>query len=169
MSDEETDLQTLAEEVARRMLGRQSPMVEQGSSWEENTIITHANYFLAMLQRRGYKVTSTFVDANGWRCTCNIKDTHINSYYIREEFFMYETVATVAARLDLYLPPGQHHVMCGRCKESLLYDAQPRVAGNIVNGGYRAVKLGPASNFLSHCPRCKIALGPETVEEIYDG
>lgn len=170
-----------AERLAKEMLSHYGKQ-----SWDEHfkvdnsanhILVKSVDEFVAMASRRGYRPVSE-MDEQGWLCWLNSEYT--GRSYVRESFFFYETVATVAERLDKWYGAGQHHVCCIQCKEPLLSTFEEyRVPDGMNDLGmfrcaipkvvYRSAKAGPDSEVLSVCPGCGLDfIEPMPVEEIKD-
>lgn len=84
----------------------------------KHILVKDAQQFIAMAERRGYGPAHEERDEQGWLCWLN--SDYVGRCYIREDFFLYQTVAVVANEFDKWFGDLQHHVCCGQCKEPLL-------------------------------------------------
>lgn len=130
-------------------------------------LVTGADQFTAMLQRRGYTVRSEqgehgmlyWVECEGVPCAFN------------EHFFLYETVASVADALDRWLGGSRRHVQCAQCGTPLLYSAKYVDEQQQCLKWYGCQPIGAAHGYdwLERCPGCGIAFDyPPPVKEIED-
>lgn len=139
----------------------------------KHILVKDAQQFIAMLIRRGYDGIQEETDEHGWLCWLNSEYT--GRSFVRESFFLYETVATVAERLDKWYGAGQHHMCCIQCKEPLLVTAKyvDEDQQALKWYGCRSPKAGPQSAILDVCPGCGIEFGgergyPPPLKEIKD-
>lgn len=116
--------------------------------------------FTKMLERRGFDSIANYLDKNGWSCTAWSGGVQA---MFAESFFMYETVAEVARRLDQFA--GQHH-MQHDCGFPLLREAKN--TRDRATLAYRAASAGPASKSLLECPQCQQYIQDDSVKEIND-
>lgn len=125
--------------------------------------VKDARQFTAMVLRRGYGPVDEEKDEHGllWWLNSN----YTGRTYVRESFFLYETVAAVVERFDQWFGAGQHH-MQHDCGFPLLRESKN--TGDHETLAYRSARSGPTSKSLLACPQCEQYVQDDSVQEIRD-
>lgn len=122
----------------------------------KHIFVKDAQQVIAMFKRRGYSGMKEEIDDQGWLCW--IDSEYVGRCYVRESFYLYETVAAVSEKIDKWFGNGWKHMQCIQCGTPLLasfkWVDEPGVA--LKWYGVCSVQAGPYTNPLEVCPGCGI-------------
>lgn len=154
-----------AEQLANEFLKRRTGRFYDEHYREDNPallrFVKDSGEFIAMLHRRGYSRVVSEYNAGVWTFQVTIDERPTT---FLEAFFLHETVAEVARRLDEMA--GQHHVQCAQCRYPLLREMKNKDTYATLN--YRSAIHGPQSKPLQVCPQCQQYIQDLSVQEIRD-
>lgn len=159
MSKEDTE--RLANELLKRRTGHFYDEHYREDNPALIRMVKDAGEFIAMLHRRGYSrvVSEYYAGVRSFHVTIDERPATF-----LEAFFLHETVAEVARRLDEMA--GQHHVQCAQCGYPLLRGVEKKdTYAKLI---YRSAIYGPQSKPLQVCPQCQQYIQDLSIQEIRD-